>query len=123
MMPYTVGADGNINFPIVGKINVQGLTRRECEDKIAGLVKPYLSNDINPVVVVEFQSYTITVLGEVARPGAFNVNSEKYSVLQALGRNASRPVWARTPFFLQGFRSEENELAKDRVPKGLSPKR
>ena len=85
MMPYTVGADGNINFPIIGKINVQGLTRRECEDKIAGLVKPYLSNDINPVVVVEFQSYTITVLGEVARPGAFNVNSEKYSVLQALG--------------------------------------
>ena len=85
MIPYTVGADGNINFPIIGKINVQGLTRRECEDKIAGLVKPYLSNDISPVVVVEFQSYTVTVLGEVARPGAFNVNSEKYSVLQALG--------------------------------------
>lgn len=85
MMPYTVGADGNINFPIIGKIAVQGLTRRECEDKIAGLVKPYLSSDINPVVVVEFQSYTVTVLGEVTRPGAFNVSSEKYSVLQALG--------------------------------------
>lgn len=85
MMPYTVAADGNINFPILGKINVQGLTRRECEDKIAGLVKPYLSSDINPVVVVEFQSYQVTVLGEVSRPGAFNVNSEKYSVLQALG--------------------------------------
>ena len=85
MMPYTVGADGNINFPMIGKIQVQGLTRRQCEDKIAGLVKPYLSSDINPVVVVEFQTYTVTVLGEVARPGAYNVNSEKYSVLQALG--------------------------------------
>ena len=83
MMPYTVGADGNINFPMIGKIQVQGLTRRQCEDKIAGLVKPFLSNDISPVVVVEFQSYTITVLGEVARPGAYNVNSEKYSVLRA----------------------------------------
>ena len=93
MMPYTVGADGNINFPIIGKINVQGLTRRECEDKIAGLVKPYLSNDINPVVVVEFQSYTITVLGEVARPGAFNVNSEKYSVLQALGAAGDMTIY------------------------------
>lgn len=85
MMPYTVAADGNINFPVVGKINVQGLTRRECEDKIAGLVKPYLSNDINPVVVVEFMSSNVTVLGEVARPGAFSMNSEKYSILQALG--------------------------------------
>jgi polysaccharide export outer membrane protein len=93
MMPYTVGADGNINFPIVGKINVQGLTRRECEDKIAGLVKPYLSSDINPVVVVEFQSYTVTVLGEVARPGAFNVNSEKYSVLQALGAAGDMTIY------------------------------
>ena len=35
MMPYTVGADGNINFPMIGKIQVQGLTRRQCEDKIA----------------------------------------------------------------------------------------
>ena len=93
MMPYTVGADGNINFPIIGKINVQGLTRRQCEDKIAGLVKPYLSNDINPVVVVEFQSYTITVLGEVARPGAYNVNSEKYSVLQALGAAGDMTIY------------------------------
>ena len=93
MMPYTVGTDGNINFPILGKINVQGLTRRQCEDKIAGLVKPYLSSDINPVVVVEFQSYTVTVLGEVAKPGAFNVNSEKYSVLQALGAAGDMTIY------------------------------
>ena len=93
MMPYTVGADGNINFPILGKINVQGLTRRQCEDKIAGLVKPFLSNDISPVVVVEFQSYTVTVLGEVARPGAYNVNSEKYSVLQALGAAGDMTIY------------------------------
>ena len=93
MMPYTVGADGNINFPMIGKINVQGLTRRECEDKIAGLVKPYLSSDITPVVVVEFQSYTVTVLGEVARPGAFNVNSEKYTVLQALGAAGDMTIY------------------------------
>ena len=93
MMPYTVGADGNINFPIIGKISVQGLTRRECEDKIAGLVKPYLSSDINPVVVVEFQSYTVTVLGEVSRPGAFNVNSEKYSILQALGAAGDMTIY------------------------------
>ena len=32
MMPYTVGTDGNINFPMIGKIQVQGLTRRQCED-------------------------------------------------------------------------------------------
>lgn len=93
MMPYTVGTDGNINFPIIGKISVQGLTRRECEDKIAGLVKPYLSSDINPVVVVEFQSYTVTVLGEVSRPGAFNVNSEKYSILQALGAAGDMTIY------------------------------
>ena len=93
MMPYTVGTDGNINFPILGKINVQGLTRRQCEDKIAGLVKPYLSSDINPVVVVQSQSYTVTVLGEVAKPGAFNVNSEKYSVLQALGAAGDMTIY------------------------------
>ena len=62
-------------------------------NKIAGLVKPYLSSDINPVVVVEFQSYTVTVLGEVSRPGAFNVNSEKYSILQALGAAGDMTIY------------------------------
>lgn len=107
LMPYTVDNDGTINFPIIGRIKVQGMTRRECEDKIASLIKPYLSTNETPSVVVEIQSFNITVLGEVSSPGVKSINSEKYSILQAIGAAGDLTIYGKRNNVLL-IREDEN---------------
>ncbi|HOE94677.1 MAG TPA: polysaccharide biosynthesis/export family protein [Candidatus Cryptobacteroides sp.] len=82
-LSYLVDSDGNIEFPILGKIHVEGMTRNE-------LVQ-YLTREIgkdvkDPIVYVNFKNFKFTVLGEVRAPGTYTIDSEKISVLQALGR-------------------------------------
>ena len=79
---YLVNNTGEINFPILGRLKVEGMTRTELEN--------YLTTEIgkdvkNPIVSVTFKNFKITVLGEVRTPGTYTVNSEKISILQALG--------------------------------------
>lgn len=68
VMGYTVDEQGEIDFPILGKLKVGGLKRLEVVD----LVKQKLveSNQIkDPVVSVEYMNLGVSVLGEVVRPG------------------------------------------------------
>lgn len=80
---YTVDNEGNIDFPILGKIQVAGLKRQE----VAELVKRNLieSNQIkDPVVTVEYMNLGVAVLGEVARPGRFRIDRDHFSIFDAL---------------------------------------
>lgn len=80
---YTVDTEGNIDFPILGKIPVAGLKRQE----VADLVKQKLieSNQIkDPVVTVEYMNLGVAVLGEVARPGRFRIDRDHFSIFDAL---------------------------------------
>lgn len=94
-IPYLVENDGTINFPLLGRVSVQGLTKRECEDRIAALIKPYLANGENPVVTVEMSSYHITVMGEVGSPGVKVVSGNKMSLLEALASAGDLTVYGR----------------------------
>ncbi len=80
---YTVDNEGNIDFPILGKIPVAGLKRQE----VADLVKQKLieSNQIkDPVVTVEYMNLGVAILGEVARPGRFRIDRDHFSIFDAL---------------------------------------
>ena len=82
-LSYLVDPNGDIEFPILGKIHVEGMTRNQ-------LVQ-YLTEEIgkdvkDPIVYVSFRNYKFTVLGEVRSPGTYTIDSEKYNILQALGR-------------------------------------
>lgn len=80
-IPYHVDANGDIYFPILGKIHVEGMTRRELSAKLIAEI----SKDIkNPIVVISFLNYRVTVLGEVNSPGSYTMPSEKTTILQAL---------------------------------------
>lgn len=83
-MPYLVDNDGYINFPILGKIKVVGLTIRECEALILKRIQPYMAENEKPHVTVRFSEFSVTVLGEVGRPGLVQSHREKLSVLEAL---------------------------------------
>ena len=80
---YTVDKDGNIDFPILGKVKVVGKNRAQ----IAALIKNELiqKNLVkDPVVTVEYMNLFISVLGEVKTPGRYDIDREKLTILDAL---------------------------------------
>ena len=80
---YTVDADGNIDFPVLGKIHVAGMKREEIASHIKNeLVTKNLVKD--PVVTVEFMNLCISVLGEVNNPGRFNIDRDRITILDAI---------------------------------------
>lgn len=78
---YRVDATGDIKFPRVGVIHVTGMTT----DELAAYITKKISADVeDPYVKVELINFRVNVLGEVKKPGAYNVNRERYTVLDAL---------------------------------------
>ena len=82
-LSYLVDAEGNIDFPTLGTIHVEGMTRNELVDYLTAEV----GKDVkDPIVYVSFRNYKITILGEVRSPGTYTMDSEKINILQALGK-------------------------------------
>lgn len=97
MYSYIVDQNGNINFPVVGKINVRGLTRPEVEEKITDVIKPYFSELEKPVVKVRFSSFRITIIGEVTGSKVINVENERISIIEALAQAGDLSVYGKRP--------------------------
>ena len=93
LMPYLVDNEGYINFPIVGKLKVGGLTKSEAEQLVTEKIRPYLAEAENPVVTVTMSSYSVSVLGEVAKPGSFMVSREKITILEALAQAGDLTIY------------------------------
>ena len=92
---YLVDNSGFINFPVIGKIHVSGLTKTECEDLIKSKIQPYLARTEKPIVTVRMSSYRITVIGEVTHPGVFPVATEKISVMEALAEAGDLTIYGK----------------------------
>lgn len=95
LLTYLVDNSGNIDFPVVGKLHVAGMTKTECEKLIGEKVAPYLSNEEHPVVTVNMSSYRITVAGEVTSPKVVPVTTQKMSVLEALAQAGDLTIYGR----------------------------
>lgn len=93
LMPYLVDNDGYINMPIIGKLKVGGLTKSEAENLVTEKIRPYLAESENPVVTVTMASYSVSVLGEVNRPGTFQVSREKITILEALAQAGDLTIY------------------------------
>lgn len=91
---YTVDSDGNIDFPVLGKIHVEGMTREEIgrciKDELIGqdLVK-------DPIVTVEFMNLTVSVMGEVAKPGRYAIERDRITILDALSMAGDLTIYGR----------------------------
>jgi len=91
---YLVDKEGNIYFPILGKIHVEGLTRNALRDNIKEMLitEGFLKD---PVVTVNFLNFKISVQGEVARPGSFNISGERVTLLEALSMAGDLTIYGR----------------------------
>lgn len=80
---YTVDSNGEIDFPIVGKLKIAGLNR----ETIAALVKDTLAEEgllNDAVVTVEFANLCISILGEVKSPGRYKIERDHVTLIDAI---------------------------------------
>jgi polysaccharide export outer membrane protein len=89
---YLVDKNGEINFPVLGKVKLLGLTKEQATEKMTAEIN---KNVKNPIVNVKFLNFRITVIGEVNRPSSFTVPSERISLLEALGLAGDMTVYGK----------------------------
>lgn len=105
---YLVDHEGMIELPIAGKIKVGGLTTVEAKEQIRLKALVFYKN---PVVNVRIANFKVTVMGEVIRPGAYLINGERATILDALGEAGDMSIFGvRTNVLLS-----RNENGKQKV--------
>ena len=91
---YTVDSFGDINFPVLGKIRVEGMTREQIADYLTKQLKEQeLIKD--PVVTVEFMNLGVSVLGEVNKPGRISINRDNMTILDALSEAGDLTIFGK----------------------------
>lgn len=83
ILAYTVDEQGDINFPVLGKVSVEGKTRQEVATYVR---KRLLDRDLvrDPIVTVEYVNLSVNVLGEVNRPGRIDIHKDYFTILDAI---------------------------------------
>ena len=81
-MLFRSDKNGCIDFPTLGRIKVAGLTR----DQLVDLIQDGLKNQVkDPTVTIQLINFRVTMLGAVQSPGALHVNTERFTILDAVG--------------------------------------
>ena len=80
---YRVDIDGNIDFPILGKLHVEGMTVKELKQMISQKIEEgnYMKS---PLITVEFLNFKYTVLGAVGHNGTFSAKGDRVTLLEAI---------------------------------------
>lgn len=91
---YTVDTDGYINFPVLGKMKVEGMTREQIAEYLTGQLK---EKELikEPVVTVEFMNLGVSVLGEVNKPGRISINRDNLTILDALSEAGDLTIFGK----------------------------
>lgn len=79
---YLIDQDGMIDFPVIGKIKIEGLSPDELRIMLREFLSDYLKD---PIINIRLRNFTVTCLGAVTRPGTYPVDGERITILEALG--------------------------------------
>lgn len=88
----TVDAEGNLYMPIIGNVQCVGKTRTELADVIAKRIIDggYIAD---AAVNIQFADMKLFVMGEVARPGEFDVTRDQVTILEALAMAGDMTIY------------------------------
>lgn len=87
---YRINEMGDIDFPVLGKLHVKGMTSMELEKYLTERISQYVKD---PMVTVNLMSFSVTVLGEVASPGVTYFSGNRATLLQALGQRGDLTIY------------------------------
>jgi len=79
---YLVDQEGYVEYPVLGKVKLGGMTRTEAMSHMRGLISDYI---VDPGVAITITNFRITVLGEVSKPNVFILDNEKITIIEAIG--------------------------------------
>jgi len=82
MYNYLVDTDGEINFPVLGRIHVAGMNVKQLSMDLETRLKQYIKD---PLVNITITNFKVTVVGDVNHPNIFTVKNSRCNILQALG--------------------------------------
>ena len=91
---YLVNNEGNIEFPQLGTIHVEGMTRSDLTEHIKDLLisEGHLKD---PVVTIQILNFQVSVIGEVASPGSFLIENDKITIFDALSRAGDLTIYGQ----------------------------
>jgi polysaccharide biosynthesis/export protein len=111
MVSYSVSDSGNIYFPILGNIDVGGLTIDAVTKKLSGLLSEYFNQ---PAVLVKIVNKKISVLGEVRQPGSYTYTKDRINLFEALSMAGDATVHGnRSEVFL--IRTVNDSIVKMKI--------
>lgn len=89
---YLVSNEGTIEFPVIGTLEVKGLTNIELGKKIQDEINEYVKD---PIVNVRIMNFQISVLGEVNNPGTFSIEDDHISLSKALSMAGDLTIFGK----------------------------
>lgn len=89
---YLIAIDSLVALPMIGRVNLVGLTRPQAAAKLEELYKKYLKD---PVIIVEILNLNYSILGEVQKPGIYPLNQEKLHLTQAISQAGGFTVYSK----------------------------
>jgi len=108
---YLIDNDGFIEFPIIGKVKLGGLTRTQAIAILKEKISFYITN---PGVNLRILNYKISLLGQVAKPGSYTIPSERITVLEALSLGGDLTVYGKRNNILV-IHEEEGKKTYNRI--------
>lgn len=92
---YRVDVDGNIDFPILGKLYVNGMSVSQVRDLLKQKIEEgnYMKD---PLISIEFLNFKYTVLGAVSSPGTYTLEGDRITLLEAIAKSGDLSARAMT---------------------------
>lgn len=81
LIDYIIDIDGNIDYPVLGKVKLMGLTLEQTRELFKEKLSEYLKD---PIVNIRILNYRVSVLGEVNKPGRYNVSGVRVTLPEAI---------------------------------------
>lgn len=82
---YLVDADGNIDYPVIGRIHIAGKTKEQLAREIKDAIYPrYIK--IEHTIDIRLMNFRVTILGQVKSPGVYQSDNERMNILEALAK-------------------------------------
>ncbi|MDO6759427.1 polysaccharide biosynthesis/export family protein [Tamlana sp. 2_MG-2023] len=93
-LDYLIDPDGNIDYPVLGKVKLVGLTIEEAKEVFK---KKFEEGKLlkNPVVIIRIKNYKISVLGQVNKPGVYPISGERVTILEAIASAGDLTITGR----------------------------
>ena len=94
LQTYLVDNDGDIDFPVLGKLSVEGMTRKE----LATMLQEKLASSFNkevPIITIRILNYTVDIVGEVMRPGKYTTLNDRMTIFDGLAQAGDLTIYGK----------------------------